>query len=64
MGDSDSIMATTSSGKVINTNIEELREMKRIGRGNRLIKLKDDEKVVAVAVYLKIDEENDELKTE
>ncbi len=62
VGESDMIMATTSSGKVINTNINELREMKRIGRGSRLIKLKDEEKVVAVAVYLKIEEDDTEIE--
>ena len=38
--------------------------MKRIGRGSRLIKLKDEEKVVAVAVYLKIEEDDTDVEAE
>ena len=56
-GDANQILATTSSGKVIRTHIDTIREIARVGRGVKVMSVDDDETVVAVALHNEDDEE-------
>ncbi len=56
--DGDDIMLITAKGIIIRTGLDELREIGRNTQGVRLIKLDDDDKVVAVERVVK--EEKDE----
>ena len=56
-GDANQILATTSSGKVIRTHVETIRQIARIGRGVKVMAVGDDETVVAVALHNEDDEE-------
>ncbi len=56
-GDANQILATTSSGKVIRTSIDSIRQIERVGRGVKVMAVDDDETVVAVALHNEEDEE-------
>ena len=56
-GDANQILATTSSGKVIRTSIDSIRQIERVGRGVKVMAVDDDETVVAVALHNEDDEE-------
>ena len=56
-GQANQILATTSSGKVIRTHIESIRQIARVGRGVKVMAVDDNEKVVAVALHDEDDEE-------
>ena len=56
-GDANQILATTSSGKVIRTHIDSIREIARVGRGVKVMSVDEKEKVVAVALHNEDDEE-------
>jgi len=56
-GDANQILATTSSGKVIRTYVDTIRQIARIGRGVKVMAVDDDETVVAVALHNEDDEE-------
>jgi len=56
-GDSNQILATTSSGKVIRTHMDSIREIARVGRGVKVMSVDEKEKVVAVALHNEEDEE-------
>jgi len=60
-GDANQILATTSSGKVIRTSIESIRQIARVGRGVKVMSVDNDETVVAVALH---DEEDEEKNSE
>ena len=63
-GGANQILATTSSGKVIRTHIDSIREIARVGRGVKVMSVDDNEKVVAVALHNEDDEErNSELNS-
>ncbi|MBX4211981.1 DNA gyrase subunit A [Candidatus Pacearchaeota archaeon] len=47
--DKDSVIATTTKGMVLRTNMKELRVMGRATQGVRVIKLKDGDRVASVA---------------
>ena len=49
--------ATTSSGKVIRTHIDSIREIARVGRGVKVMSVDEKEKVVAVDLHNEDDEE-------
>jgi DNA gyrase subunit A len=55
--DKDEFMMITAKGIIIRTGIEELREIGRNTQGVRLIKLDEDDKVVAVARLAREDDE-------
>ena len=57
--DGDDIMIITAKGIIIRTGLDELREIGRNTQGVRLIKLDDDDKVVAVERVVK-DEKDEE----
>ncbi len=68
-GQANQILATTSSGKVIRTHIESIRQIARVGRGVKVMSVDEKETVVAVALHDEEDEErnvdpspNDETK--
>jgi DNA gyrase subunit A len=61
VGEAQQLLATTSSGKVIRTEIDSIREIKRIGRGVKVMSLEKGEKVVAVALHTEVESDNDEL---
>ncbi|MEC7416176.1 MAG: DNA gyrase C-terminal beta-propeller domain-containing protein, partial [Candidatus Thermoplasmatota archaeon] len=56
-GAANQILATTSSGKVIRTHIDSIREIARVGRGVKVMSVDEKEKVVAVALHNEDDEE-------
>ena len=56
-GQANQILATTSSGKVIRTHIESIRQIARVGRGVKVMAVDDNETVVAVALHDEDDEE-------
>ncbi len=56
-GDANQLLATTSSGKVIRTHIDTIRQIERVGRGVKVMSVDSDEKVVAVALHNENDEE-------
>ncbi len=56
--DDDDIMIMTAKGIVIRTGLDELREIGRNTQGVRLIKLDDDDKVVAVERVVKEEKED------
>ena len=56
-GDANQILATTSSGKVIRTHVDTIRQIARVGRGVKVMAVDDDETVVAVALHNEDDEE-------
>ena len=56
-GNANQILATTSSGKVIRTHIESIRQIARVGRGVKVMSVDEDEEVVAVALHDEDDEE-------
>ena len=56
-GEANQILATTSSGKVIRTHIDSIREIARVGRGVKVMSVDEKEKVVAVALHNEDDEE-------
>jgi len=56
--DANQLLATTRSGKVIRTGIETIRVINRVGRGVRVMRLDDDDAVVAVTLHT-AEEEND-----
>ena len=56
-GDANQLLATTSSGKVIRTHIDTIRQIERVGRGVKVMSVDSDEKVVAVALHNEDDEE-------
>ena len=60
-GDANQILATTSSGKVIRTHIDSIREIARVGRGVKVMSVDEKEKVVAVALHNEDDEERNIL---
>jgi len=61
--DDDDIMLITAKGIIIRTGLDELREIGRNTQGVRLIKLDDDDKVVAVERVVK-EEKDGDLPTE
>ena len=56
-GQANQVLATTSSGKVIRTHIESIRQIARVGRGVKVMSVDDNETVVAVALHDEDDEE-------
>jgi DNA gyrase subunit A len=56
-GKANQILATTSSGKVIRTHIESIRQIARVGRGVKVMSVDEKEEVVAVALHDEEDEE-------
>ena len=56
-GNANQILATTSSGKVIRTHIESIRQIARVGRGVKVMSVDENEDVVAVALHDEDDEE-------
>jgi|TARA_B110000116_G_scaffold36945_1_gene29047 DNA gyrase subunit A len=56
-GQANQILATTSSGKVIRTHIESIRQIARVGRGVKVMSVDEKETVVAVALHDEEDEE-------
>jgi DNA gyrase subunit A len=56
-GNANQILATTSSGKVIRTHIDTIRQIARVGRGVKVMAVDEDETVVAVALHNEDDEE-------
>jgi DNA gyrase subunit A len=54
--DEDDIMIMTANGIIIRTGLEQIREIGRNTQGVRLIKLEDNDKVVAVERVIKEDE--------
>ena len=56
-GQANQILATTSSGKVIRTHIESIRQIARVGRGVKVMSVDAKETVVAVALHDEDDEE-------
>ena len=56
-GEANQILATTSSGKVIRTHIDTIREIARVGRGVKVMSVDQNETVVAVALHNEDDEE-------
>ena len=69
-GAANQILATTSSGKVIRTHIDSIREIARVGRGVKVMSVDEKEKVVAVALHneeknsdLNSSEDNDEQRS-
>ena len=56
-GNANQVLATTSSGKVIRTHIDTIRQIARVGRGVKVMAVDEDEKVVAVALHDEDDEE-------
>ena len=56
-GNANQILATTSSGKVIRTHIESIRQIARVGRGVKVMSVDENEDVVAVALHDEEDEE-------
>lgn len=58
--DDDDIMLITAKGIIIRTGLDELREIGRNTQGVRLIKLDDDDKVVAVERVVKEEKDDDE----
>jgi len=61
--DEDDIMIMTAKGIIIRTGLDEIREIGRNTQGVRLIKLEDDDKVVAVERVIKEDKEEGGLST-
>jgi len=57
--DGDDIMLITAKGIIIRTGLDELREIGRNTQGVRLIKLDDDDKVVAVERVVKEEKDDD-----
>jgi len=57
--DEDDIMIMTAKGIVIRTGLEEIREIGRNTQGVRLIKLEENDKVVAVERVVKEEESNE-----
>ncbi|MFA5272401.1 MAG: DNA gyrase C-terminal beta-propeller domain-containing protein, partial [Candidatus Omnitrophota bacterium] len=62
--DEDDIMIMTAKGIIIRTGLDEIREIGRNTQGVRLIKLEDDDKVVAVERVIKEDKEEGEATDE
>ena len=56
-GNANQILATTSSGKVIRTHIESIRQIARVGRGVKVMSVDENEVVVAIALHDEEDEE-------
>ena len=56
-GNANQVLATTSSGKVIRTHIDTIRQIARVGRGVKVMAVDEDETVVAVALHDEDDEE-------
>ena len=56
-GNANQVLATTSSGKVIRTHIDTIRQIARVGRGVKVMAVDEDENVVAVALHDEDDEE-------
>ena len=56
--DANQLLATTRSGKVIRTGIEAIRVINRVGRGVHVMRLDDDDAVVAVTLHT-AEEENE-----
>ena len=48
VGDEDEIIAMTASGKVIRQRVKEIKTTGRLAQGVRLIKMSDDDRLVAV----------------
>lgn len=46
--DKDSVIVTTSQGMILRTNMKELRVMGRATQGVRIVRLKDDDKVIDI----------------
>jgi DNA gyrase subunit A len=59
VGDEDEIIAMTASGKVIRQRVKEIKTTGRLAQGVRLIKLGEDDRLVAV-INVPKDEEGDE----
>ena len=56
-GKANQILATTSSGKVIRTHMESIRQIARVGRGVKVMSVDEKEVVVAIALHDEEDEE-------
>jgi DNA gyrase subunit A len=59
--DEDDLMIINKSGITIRMGVEELRVMGRATQGVRLINLKGNDEIAAVARVIKSEEEEDEL---
>ena len=60
VGNAQQLLATTSSGKVIRTEVDTIREIKRIGRGVKVMSLEEDETLVAVALHTEVENGEEE----
>jgi DNA gyrase subunit A len=56
VGDQDEIIVMTASGKVIRQRVKEIKSTGRLAQGVRLIKMADDDRLVAVVNVPKDDE--------
>ena len=59
VSDTDEMMVITAQGIVLRTGLEELREIGRATQGVRLIRLNEGDQVVAIAAFVREDEEAD-----
>ncbi|MCS7191809.1 MAG: hypothetical protein NZ937_02345 [Armatimonadetes bacterium] len=48
VGDNDEVLIVTEKGRVLRTPVNEIAILSRMGRGGKIIRLEDDDKVIAV----------------
>ena len=62
--DSNDVIMITTDGIVIRTHAEQISEVKRPGKGVKVMKVKDGERLATLSIVDKYEETEDELEEE